>query len=51
MKNSKKKLFVLFFCISILLNAILFAKIISPSNYERPITGCYQNNGFTFNFF
>lgn len=51
MKRSKKKLFILFFCISILLNAILFAKIISPNNYERPITGCYQNNGLTFNFF
>lgn len=51
MKGSKKKLFILFFCISIFLNAILLAKIISPNNYERPITGCYQNNGLTFNFF
>lgn len=51
MKRSKKKLFILFFCISILLNAILFTKIISPNNYERSITGRYQNNGLTFNFF
>lgn len=51
MKRSKKKLFILFFCISILLNAKLFTKIISPNNYERSITGRYQNNGLTFNFF
>ncbi|GAA0121686.1 MAG: hypothetical protein KID00_05720 [Clostridium argentinense] len=53
MKDYKKSLFILFFCISILLNTILVAKMISPNNYERSIIGCYQNNNkaLTLNFF
>lgn len=51
MKHSKKKLFILFLGISMFLNVVLFIKIVLPKNYERLIRGCYQNNGFTFNFF
>lgn len=51
MKYTKRKLFILFFCASMLLNVILFTKIISPRSYERPIRRCYQYNGLTYNFF
>ena len=51
MKYFKKKLFILLLGISMLINIILFIKIVSPKNYERFIRGCYQSNGLTFNFF
>ncbi|MCC5909474.1 MAG: hypothetical protein JJT76_03425 [Clostridiaceae bacterium] len=51
MKCSKRNLFILFLCISVLFNFILFVKVISSNNYERSIIGCYQSNGLTFNFF